>query len=334
MTEKDLSGLRKIKQENFTYFRLIADYLNNFPELVSQEIMDEIGADVSLNKEKAFSIFLANALFEEEQEIRFFENEYLSKGVKCLDDIGYENNPYFKNIKIPSISLGEWAFGYQSYKPYEGFVRDDISVLDSYREIVNLGFFTKEFKFPTVYENGIEWMAIKPNEIETMNPHIEKMTGDVAVFGLGIGYFAYMISEKEDVNKITVIERDASVISLFNKYILPQFPNKDKISIIKADAFDFVENEMKKSSFDHAFVDLWHDVSDGVDLYIRMRKLEKNVPKTSFSYWIERSILSNVRWQIFDGIYQKASKNQFDGTIDTVKKYISDDYLRELVKLF
>ncbi|MBQ7353342.1 MAG: hypothetical protein IJW54_04985 [Clostridia bacterium] len=332
MDKKELISLEKIKQENFKYFRLVADYLNNFPELVSEEIMDEIGAEVSLKRETAFAIFLANALFEDENEIKLYEKEYLKKGIKCLDNMGYENDPYYKNIKIPNANIGEWTLGYQSYKAYEGFVCDDITVLDSYREIINLGFFTKQFDFPTVFENGVEWMAIKPNEIETMKPHIEKMQGDVAVFGLGIGYFAYMISEKTEVDQITIIEKDESVIKLFEKHILPQFPSKEKIRIIKCDAFDFAKNQMKNYSFDFAFVDLWHDVSDGVDMYLKMKKLEKHSPKTKFCYWIEKSILSNIRWQIFDGVYKKAIENKFDEKLD-IKKYISDGYLRELIKL-
>lgn len=332
MDKKELISLERIKKENFKYFRLVADYLNNFPELVSKEIMEEIGAGVSLKKENAFAIFLANALFEDENEIRLYETEYLKKGIKCLDNMDYESNPYYKNIKIPNAQIGEWTLGYQSYKAYEGFVCDDITVLDSYREIINLGFFTKQFDFPTVFENGVEWMAIKPNEIETMKPHIEKMQGNVAVFGLGIGYFAYMISEKNEVSKITIIERDESVIKLFEKHILPQFANKQKISIIKCDAFDFVKNQMKNYSFDCAFVDLWHDVSDGVDMYLQMKKLEKYSSKTKFSYWIEKSILSNIRWQIFDGIYKKAMEDKFDESLD-IKKYISDNCLKELIKL-
>ena len=334
MIEKELNNLKRVKDEGFKYFRAVSDYLNNFPDLVNQEIMDEIGGGVSLNTENTFALFLANALFDDEKEIKFYEHEYLRKGIKCLDDEKYEENPYFKSIKIPSVDLGNWTLGYQCYKPYEGFVRNDISVLENYREIISLGYFTKEFKFPTVFENGVEWMAIKPNEIETMKPHIEKMRGNVAVFGLGIGYFAYMISEKSNVDKITVIERDESVIELFKSHILPQFPNKDKIIIVKADAFDFAKNQMKDKGFNCAFVDLWHDVSDGVDMYIKMRKLEKNAPGTEFCYWIEKSILSNIRWQVFDGIYQKAKMGQFEGTAADVKKYLSDGYLRELVKLF
>ena len=165
-----------------------------------------------------------------------------------------------------------------------------------------------------------------------MKPHLEKMAGRVAVFGLGMGYFAYMASLKDEVSHITIIERDQSVIDLFVDNILPQFKNAHKISIIKADAFDFAENQMKGHSYDCAFVDLWHDVSDGVELYIKMKHLEAKNPQVPFNYWIEDSILSSVRWHVFDGISQRYKKGEFDEPFENVQKYLSNDYLRELVK--
>ena len=51
-------------------------------------------------------------------------------------------------------------------------------------------------------------MSIIPNEIETMKEAIETVKGNVLVYGLGLGYFPYMISLKNDVNKITIIEKE------------------------------------------------------------------------------------------------------------------------------
>ncbi|MBQ3040355.1 MAG: hypothetical protein IJD42_02035 [Clostridia bacterium] len=330
--QKSIDLLKKIKQENFALFRGVAAYLNEFPCLINKEIMDEIVEGVSENEELSFALFLATALSGDDDEAKLFEREYLKKSVKKLDAGEYRENPYFKNIVIPNKKVSTWELGYQAYQPYEGFIYDDIDVLDDYREIPKVGFFSEKFSFPTVFEDGVEWMAIKPNEIETMKPHIEKMSGDVCVFGLGIGYFAYMVSEKSDVTSVTIVERDSSVINLFEKYILPQFSRKDKIKIIKSDAFDFAKKKMPDLKFDCAFVDLWHDVSDGVELYIKMKKLEDKNPNTKFSYWIEKSILSNIRWHIFDGIEKRIESGDFVEPFENVKKYISDDYLKNFVK--
>ena len=143
-------------------------------------------------------------------------------------------------------------------------------------------------------------MTVTPNEIETMAIPLEKAHGNIAVFGLGLGYYAYMVSEKKNVSHITIIERDKDAISLFREYLLPQFPNKNKICIVQADAFDYLNLEMKKESVDFAFVDLWHDVSDGLPLYLRLRKMEAAFPNTEFQYWIEPSMLIFLRSLFLD----------------------------------
>ena len=324
--------INKRRKMNFHIFTLVASYLNNCPDLVTRETINEITNGNKQGEEKAFISFLANVFSENDEEIRTIEKEYLSKGVKCLSPEEYLNNPYFANIKIPVKQENNWNLGYQSYKPYEGFIYRDIITEGDYTEIPQIGYFDKDFSYPTVFENGIEWMAIKPNEIETMKEPIKNARGRVLVYGLGIGYFAYMVSEKNEVDTITVVERDQNVIDLFNKYILPQFPNKAKITIVKSDAFEYAKNEMKKGSYNYIFTDLWHDVSDGVDLYVKMKKHEALCPNSHFDYWIEKSILSSIRWSIFDGIYTRVKEKSFKGTIKDIESYLTDDYLKNFVK--
>ena len=146
-------------------------------------------------------------------------------------------------------------------------------------------------QYLAVLENNNEWMLITPNEINTMQPIIDEVKGNVVAFGLGLGYFAYMAGIKDDVNSVTIVERDENVIKLFEENILSKFSCKNKIKIIKCDAFEFAKD---MNGYDYAFVDLWHDVSDGVDLYLKMRSMEKENIK--YRYWIEDSLLSWIRW--------------------------------------
>ena len=80
------------------------------------------------------------------------------------------------------------------------------------------------------------------------------------------------------------IEKDQNIIDLFTKYILPQYKYKNKIKIINEDALKYKYN----NEYDYVFVDIWHDPSDGVELYKQMKELEK--PNVKYSYWIERTI--------------------------------------------
>ena len=56
------------------------------------------------------------------------------------------------------------------------------------------------------------------------------------------------------------------------------------------DAFEFLEKELKTYPFDYLFADLWHDVSDGTEMYLKIKEYEKLYPNIEFEYWIEKSI--------------------------------------------
>jgi hypothetical protein len=227
----------------------------------------------------------------------------------------YRENPYYRNITIPEISTGNWELKYEKYQPYEAFIYNELIIDENFREIPRLGFFAEEFLFPAVLEKGVEWMTITPNEIATMQPALEEVVGKVVTFGLGLGYFAYMASEKEQVHQLTIIERNEEVIRLFKEYILPQFPHKEKVEIIGMDAFVYAKEYMAAEAYDYAFVDLWHDVSDGVELYLRMKGMEIDCPKTKYLYWIEESLLSCLRRYVFltllEGIEKESPDTSF-----------------------
>lgn len=327
---KKFMEIYKRQEMNLRVFSQCASYLNYTPCAMDKENMEQITGGVKALEEKSFAIFLSSIFCKNENEANLFLEEYYVKGVKKLNQDEYKNDPYYKNIKIPSKQIGKWTLGVQKYKPYEAFIYRDI-IREDFVEIPQIGFFDKEFSFPTVYENGTEWMAIKPNEIETMKKPAQNACGSVLVFGLGLGYFPYIISLKEQVTSITIVERDESVIELFESYILPQFENKQKIRVIKSDAFEYAENKMSNEDYDYVFTDLWHDVSDGVSLYVKMKKQEHLLPNAKFDYWIEKSLLSVVRVNLLDGIYEKISKEE-NVNLSLVSSITEDESLAGLIK--
>lgn len=329
MTVKELEG---IMGKNELFLKICAEYLNNYETLVTEETINEITGGNKNCDEIAFSTFLSSAFIDDDNFEREMAKEYFIPSIKKLSPEEYKSDPYYKNIKISNKKIGSWTLGYQKYSKYEGFVRDDYQIFDSFREVPSLGFFDEEFSFPTVFENGVEWMAIKPNEIETMKEPIKKAHGKIAVFGLGLGYYAYMTSRKKEVESITIIERDESVIKLFSENILPFFENKDKIKIVKSDAFYYVENEMKNESFDFAFVDLWRDVSDGTELYVKMKQLEHLNKKTEFSYWIEKSILLSIRKRLFYSMLQAREEGKNSLTDEEIIKNLNLELIKEKIK--
>ena len=153
-------------------------------------------------------------------------------------------------------------------------------------------------------EDGNEWMTLTPVDLDTSEEAIEGAHGKVITFGLGLGYYAYMVSEKDNVDSITVIEKSENAIRLFEKYILPYFSHPEKVRVINSDAFEYAEREMPNEEYDFAFVDTWRDASDGAPMYERMKKLEGLNPKTEFSYWIENFLISRLRAFRFEELYE------------------------------
>lgn len=284
--------INKVKGDNFEVIGMVAYYLVNHSDYITKQMVNELSYLAKISNDEAFFILFCEAVgldIIDNEEDKYLAMSYLKKGIKKLDKSVYENNPYYKNIKTIEDKIGNWEFRYLKYKPYEAFIYDDL-IIDGLKEIPCVGYFDEEFEYFAVLENGNEWMLITPNEINTMQPVIDSVSGDVVTFGLGLGYFAYMASEKDNVKSVTIVERDENVIELFSEYILPQFKYKDKIHIVCEDAFDFAS---RMAGYDCAFVDLWHDVGDGVNLYLRMKQLEKENIK--YYYWIEKSLRSHIR---------------------------------------
>ncbi len=276
----------EIKKYNNIILNRLSIYLNNNSKIINKEMVENLTKELNISKEEAFKFLLAEILGLNATEYKEVFNIYFKNMIKMLNKSKYENNDYYKNIKIDNINYKKYSFKNNYYEPYEAFVYNDLIELDNGVLLPSIGFFDEKYNYPSILENGREWMLITPNEIETMDKVINESEGHVLTYGLGLGYFAYMSSLKEEVIDVTIIEKDNNIIELFNKYILPQFKYKNKIKIIKEDAFTFAKEY--PFNYDFVFADIWHDPSDGIELYLKFKKLEKE--NIIYRYWIEDTI--------------------------------------------
>ena len=294
----------EIRQLNHRVGWLIADYLNETPCAITPELMAELlppgaGPDTEVVIYRALLSGFLGLDPESSEEDRFIEERYLTPGLQRLDPSSWLDNPYRKAVHFEEMTIGNWRLGWQHYQPYELFLRDDLILTSDLLQIPAIGYFAEPYAYPSVFQGDREWMSIKPSEIESSQAAVDAATGRIVTFGLGLGYFAFMASAKPQVASVTVVERDPAVISLFERVILPQFPNKDKITVIQSDAFDYLEHKMRSSEVDFVFMDIWHDIADGTDLYLRAKPYESRFPHTRFTYWIERSLRCNLIDRLF-----------------------------------
>ncbi len=272
----------------------LSEYLNERPDFIDADAIRELTADGALAEEDAFSLMLAACLglsVGESALHREIYASYFPEMLRPLDTAVYRDDPYYRAVKLPDAREGRWEFRTMGYKPYEAFACDDLRWRPDGRLIPQIGYFKETFEYPCVLEDGREWMLITPSEINTMVPHVEAACGKVLTYGLGLGYYAFMTARKDEVESVTVVERDADVIALFERHIRPQLGEAgEKITVVRSDAFEFAAREMGKGGYNYVFTDLWHDPSDGVELYHRMKALEEHSPGSEFGYWIEDTI--------------------------------------------
>ncbi len=276
------------KEENIDSLIHFKDLLYNFDKSIKTQKDLSLYNNEELINEVGFYAFALLDLDYDNAQDRDFLFNYLFKSLHVLDENEYLNNPYQKNIKFIDKKLGHWEFKKSKYSPLELFVFDNSKYINN-KEIPNIGFFKNDFYYDAVYKDNLLWMSITPNEINTMKEPINNAFGKCLVLGLGLGYFQYMISNKDNVTSIDIVELDKDVISLFKNNILTQFDKSNKIRIINDDAYKFLqENDL--SNYDYIFIDLYHDTWDGLMWLIKLIKLEKENIK--YDYWIKKPILN------------------------------------------
>lgn len=159
-----------------------------------------------------------------------------------------------KNMKATAIPKGD--HGLWEIKKY----KNNTTLNNSYKkrtgEDLQEGTYT--YLLRTTLENihldhGECVMEDTPKELNTHLNFVLKAKGKVLITGLGLGCIVRGLLCKEEITKITVIERDKSVLSL----VVPHMPKDERLNIIEADAIKWTKNNTE--NFDFAWHDVWND---------------------------------------------------------------------------
>jgi len=112
-----------------------------------------------------------------------------------------------------------------------------------------------DFPISKLYEINREietlWMSTAQLELAAMVNPVKLAHGQVLTCGLGMGVFAYLVSQNPKVKTVTVVERSQDVISL----ITPIVWNR-KLEVICSDLQSFIETKSEQK-FDFIFLDIW-----------------------------------------------------------------------------
>lgn len=127
------------------------------------------------------------------------------------------------------------------------------------------------------------WMSNTPMELESQAHHLAAAHGKVLIGGLGMGVLAWNIAQKTSVNRVVVVERNASVIALTNSIARDQqWANWHRVEIVQADLFDFASEPQEK--FDAALIDIWPSVGDE-KLRPDLQRIANELDADEFAAW-------------------------------------------------
>lgn len=231
----------------------------------------------------------------------------------------WEKSPYHSHISLDMVKSSHFSYVTEKTAGHELFNVAAIQK-DPERELndwMKLRAMDRNFDAIYLYQDEEEWMMDVPSEAETNNLPASKAHGNVLTFGLGIGYFLYMALLNPEVKSVTCVEKSDQVIDMFERFLLPQFPQDKEIRLIQGDASDLFY-EPYLSQYDYVYTDIWRSTEDGLPIIEKLLK-QYCLPVEKGDFWIEDSCLEplwNLSFECFDEIatgaqYQRTPAYQY-----------------------
>lgn len=291
----------------------IAKFKNNFGYSMQIAELEPIIDGAHIDNMALFDLKEASRLLKNfiQGKTGFSDEEYYSlfNPLQRISGFDFMQNPYMENILLKNISVNNIELVEDFYKPHEFVLFDQPTQDKNLLRKYTLGIFDSLAYTYLLKENSNVWMSINPMEINTSKKAISNAHGNVLVLGGGLGYYAYMVSLKENVNKITIVESNSTIKDILENMIIPQFGN-NKVSVINDDSYHFLNTYMS-DSYNSVFVDTWPDNVKGMDEYKIYVKYENKYPNVAFDYWLEDSILDSVIVNIYQYISAKLGTEDY-----------------------
>lgn len=236
---------------------------------------------------------------------------------------------FVQKFTADEIKNGDFSVKAHQYNKYELFFYDNAEIRDPGITVPKIGAADHGFKVPSVYINDEEMMSFATEMISGMKPFAEKAKGKVLVLGCGMGYFAYLVSLKDEVESVTIIERDPQVVKMFNELILPKFENSSKITVKEEDALAFMEN-CEDGAFDYCLADIWGSLVNVLP-YMLLKKICSKFSKTQIDYYAEENLKYSAEFYVHQIIIQDYQRNN-DLPVPPVSEFMKDE--QEKIKFF
>lgn len=161
--------------------------------------------------------------------------------------------------------------------------------------------FTADVNIPTLlewYKGGHDaktWMSITPSELMTQRGGIRRASGEVVVYGLGMGWFLAQVCAKKSVTRVTVVEKNKELLGWLRPRVETLYPQtKTKVAEwVCADAYDYAaEHTDAEDTRAHLF-DIWDGWKDA-SWDTKFQRLKAHLPRVWG--WGDHYVRKTGRW--------------------------------------
>lgn len=267
-------------------------FMARITDLAFGDVVEEAVASLYENKEVLLPY---SDLTEAKDPGRLYDlmMETVMEQLTCQDGSTVKKNPYYEQIHISPDKENCIALATADYLPYEFFQTFPRYKKENPFLYGEAGFFKERISFPVILENNRVWMSVVPSEIRSMEKDIEAAKGKVITYGLGLGYYAFMASEKEEVESVTVVEMSRDVISLLKETYCLNFQIKRKSESLKPMPLHLLKSRKTASTTRHSVISGAAWMTDSIftcGSWQKQRVLQKQNILTG---------LRHVSWNIF-----------------------------------
>lgn len=129
------------------------------------------------------------------------------------------------------------------------------------------------------------WMSVTDMEIGTMSDQVLEARGDVLVGGLGLALFPALLETTGNVNSVTVVEIDDTVIDMMEPYI-----ELLGVTVVNDDLELYAATRTAQETFDYVYVDIWQTILESYENEHHIRDCMEPLlrPGGKSSVWCQR----------------------------------------------
>jgi hypothetical protein len=194
--------------------------------------------------------------------------EDFSEAIILFQEFLHYQNPPYPPLKIPPYRQGQHGQW----------------MLDQFDAPIVRGYFTglqPARSNHRLRKGKTIWMSLTPMELESQSHHALAACGHTVVMGLGMGLLLYNILAREEVERVTVIERDPKVAELLHQIAEPTtWTGWEKVNIVIADALDWQPTE----PVDYLTADIWEALGDE-NLRPDGQQIQRHVKADQVALW-------------------------------------------------